>query len=57
MTFADRMAATLGIHRADIKVVRVYEGSTFVDWFVMQRENIEDALNLDAVQENFTEIV
>jgi len=36
VSFTDRMAATLGIHKADIKVVRVYEGSTIVDFFVMQ---------------------
>lgn len=34
VTFADRMAAVLGIHAADIKVVSVYEGSTIVDFFV-----------------------
>jgi hypothetical protein len=40
VTFADRMAAVLGIHAADIKVVAVYEGSTIVDFFVQQAENI-----------------
>jgi len=35
VSFVDRMAATLGIHKADIKVVDVYEGSTIVDFFVM----------------------
>jgi hypothetical protein len=34
VTFADRMAAVLGIHAADIKVVSVYEGSTIVDFFI-----------------------
>jgi len=51
------MAATLGIHKADIKVVSVYEGSTIVDFFIMQAENIEDAFDLDKVSENFSEIV
>jgi len=31
-TFIDRMAAVIGLHRADIKVVQVYEGSTVVDF-------------------------
>lgn len=57
VSFVDRMAATLGIHKADIKVVDVYEGSTIVDFFVMQAENIEDAFDLDKVSENFSEIV
>lgn len=51
------MAAVLGIHRADIKVVAVYEGSTIVDFFVQQAENIEDALDLEKVAETFTEAV
>lgn len=28
--FTDRMTAALGIHRADLKVVQVYEGSVIV---------------------------
>ena len=34
VSFADKMAAVLGIHASDIKVVSVYEGSTIVDFFV-----------------------
>ena len=30
--FQDRMAAALGINRADIKVVQVYEGSVIVEF-------------------------
>ena len=30
--FTDRMAAVLGIHKADIKVVQVYEGSVIVEF-------------------------
>lgn len=57
VTFADRMAAVLGIHAADIKVVSVYEGSTIVDFFVQQAENVEEALDLDQVAETFAEVV
>jgi hypothetical protein len=51
------MAAVLGIHAADIKVVSVYEGSTIVDFFVEQAENLDDALDLEQVQETFAEVV
>jgi len=57
VTFADRMAAVLGVHAADIKVVSVYEGSTIVDFFVQQAENVEEALDLDQIAETFTEVV
>jgi hypothetical protein len=53
VTFADRMAAVLGIHAADIKVVAVYEGSTIVDFFVQQAENIEEAIDLTKIKETF----
>lgn len=53
--FADRMAAVLGIHASDIKVVSVYEGSTIVDFFVTQAEDLRDALDLDKVEETFVE--
>jgi len=55
VTFADRMAAVLGIHAADIKVASVYEGSTVVEFFVVQGENIADVLDLDNIEETFTE--
>lgn len=32
--FTDRMAAALGIHKADLKVVQVYEGSVIVEFQV-----------------------
>jgi len=57
VTFADRMAAVLGIHAADIKVVSVYEGSTIVDFFIQQAENIAEALDLSQIEETFTEVV
>jgi len=37
--FTDRLAAALGIHRADIKVVQVYEGSVIVEFQVLARED------------------
>ena len=42
VTFADRMAAVLGIHAADIKVVSVYEGTTIIEFQVVQRELEEE---------------
>jgi len=51
------MAAVLGIHAADIKVVAVYEGSTIVDFFVQQAENIEEAIDLTSIKESFKEVV
>lgn len=38
VSFQDRMAAVLGIHAADIKVVSIYEGSTIVQFQVLQRD-------------------
>jgi hypothetical protein len=57
VTFADRMAAVLGIHAADIKVVSVTAGSTIVDFFVQQAENVEEILDLESIEETFTEVV
>ena len=37
--FTDRMAAVLGIHRADLKVVQVYEGSVIVEFQVAAGED------------------
>ena len=33
--FTDRMSAALGIHKADLKVVQVYEGSVIIQFEVM----------------------
>lgn len=32
VSFTDRMAGVLGVHRADLKVVAVYEGSTIIEF-------------------------
>ena len=32
VSFVDRMAGVLGVHKADLKIVSVYEGSTIVNW-------------------------
>lgn len=40
--FTDRMAAVLGIHKADLKVVQVYEGSVIVEFQVMTEESDKD---------------
>jgi hypothetical protein len=65
VSFTDRMAGVLGIHRADIKVVSVYEGSTIVEFQVLQRDEEVDGEELidlkkvdkvyrDYIQENDT---
>lgn len=41
--FIDRMAAVLGVHKADLKIVSVYEGSTIVNFQVIQRDEEEVA--------------
>ena len=46
VSFMDRMVAVLGIHRADIRVVSVYEGSTIVDFQVLQRDEELDGEEL-----------
>jgi len=56
-TFTDRMAASLGIHAADLKVVAVYEGSTIIDFQVLSDIGAETPLNLAAVQETFEAVV
>lgn len=59
VTFMDKMAAVLGIHRADIKVVSVYEGSTIVEFQVLQRdeeidgEELIDLKKIDQVYRDF----
>lgn len=38
-TFADRMAASLGIHASTVKVVGVYEGSVICDYEISPDED------------------
>ena len=52
-TFADRMAAVLGIHAADIKVVSVFAGSTIVEFAVLSDPDGEEPLDLGSVQSTF----
>jgi len=47
------MAASLGIHRADIRIVSVYEGSTIIDFEVISNIADEFPLSLDDVEEDF----
>lgn len=56
-TFVDRMAASLGIHAADLKVVSVYEGSTIIDFQIISNLVDEIPLNLEEVQQTFEEVV
>lgn len=42
VSFADRVAAALGIHASTVKIVAVYEGSVIVDFFVEVEEEEEE---------------
>lgn len=54
--FTDRMAAVLGIAKADLKIVQVYEGSVIVEFQVTASDDSEDALeslkNVEALFES-----
>jgi len=57
-TFTDRMAGVLGIHRADLKVVSLYQGSTIVDFMVFSDQNTQEVpLDLDVIGSVFEEWV
>jgi carbamoylphosphate synthase small subunit len=49
------MAAILGIHAADLKVVQAYEGSVIVVFQVFDPN--DDAEALEAIEETFNEII
>jgi len=38
-TFVDRLSTSLGIHKSDIKVVSVYEGSLIIIYDIFQELN------------------
>lgn len=44
--FVDRLAASLGIHGSEIKIVSVYEGSLIIDYFIVNAVNDMIALEL-----------
>ena len=61
-SFVDNMAASLGIHAADIKVVSVYEGSTIVDFEILEAvsavaDAVVPSINLEAVAQTFSTVV
>jgi len=61
VSFTDRMAAVLNIHAADIKVVAVYEGSTIVEFQVIQRdpEVVEesDLISLSQIDKKYRQFI
>jgi len=57
VTFVDRMAAVLGIHKADIKVVAVYEGSTIIDFQIISDAAAEIPLDLQEVKKTFETVI
>lgn len=42
--FTDRMAAVLGIHKADLKVVQVFEGSVIIEFQIFAEDDDEDPM-------------
>lgn len=42
--FTDRMAAVLGIHKADLKVVQVFEGSVIIEFQIFAEEDDENPM-------------
>jgi len=52
-SFVDNMAAVLGVHKADIKVVSVYEGSVIVDFEVIENLVAAVPIVLEDVQQVF----
>ena len=60
VTFADRMAGVLGIHAADIKVVSVYEGSTIIEFQVLQRDeeiDEEELIDLRQIDTDYRDFI
>lgn len=53
--FSDRLAGVLGIHRADVKVVAVYEGSVIIEFQITNEE--DDAEELAKTETKFREMV
>jgi len=57
-SFTDRMAAVLGVHASQIKVVAVYQGSVIVEYFVETLPDDEDPeKTLNQIELNFYEAV
>jgi len=52
-TFIDNMAASLGIHRADLRVVAVYKGSTIIDFEIISDFLQDTPLDLNRAEEDF----
>ena len=61
VSFTDRMAGVLGVHRSDLKVVAVYEGSTVIEFQVVQLDadkvEPEELLDLAKVERKFRNLI
>jgi len=54
--FVDRLAASLGIHEANLKVARVYEGSVIVEFEIREEsDDGENELDLEEIQATLEE--
>lgn len=47
--FVDRLAASLGIHGSEIKIVSVYEGSLIIDYLIFS--SVNDLAELERVKQ------
>lgn len=56
-TFVDRMAASIGLHKADIKVVQVYRGSTIVDFEIIRDLTAAVVINFEEVKATFETVM
>jgi len=52
-SFIDNMAAVLGIHKADLKVVSVYEGSVIVDFEIIESITAAVPIVLEDIEATF----
>lgn len=54
--FTDRMAAVLGIHKADLKVVQVFEGSVIIEFQIFAEEGDSNpTATLQILEQKFVE--
>lgn len=53
--FVDRLAASLGIHGSEIKIVSVYEGSLIIDYFIFSA--LDDLADLARMKEQHIQMI
>jgi hypothetical protein len=53
--FVDRLAASLGIHGSEIKVVSVFEGSLIIDYWIFSA--LDDLVQLELTKQKHIEMI